>query len=113
MSQTSETSDNRCLSCGACCMTYRVSFYWAEADARGLPPFLTEQVTPHYSCMAGTNARAPRCVALRQAPDGSVSCSVYEQRPEPCRQVQIGDERCTRARAHHGLPALAEGEASL
>lgn len=97
----SHTNDNVCLSCGACCMTYRVSFYWAEADARGLPPFLTERVTPTLSCMAGTNARAPRCAALR----GTV-CSVYEQRPEPCREVQVGDDKCLRARAYHGLPPL-------
>lgn len=97
----SDTDDNVCLSCGACCMTYRVSFYWAEADARGLAPGLTEQVTPTISCMAGTNARTPHCAALR----GTV-CSVYAQRPEPCREVQIGDAKCLRARAHHGLPPL-------
>jgi hypothetical protein len=25
-------SDNPCVSCGACCAHFRVSFYWAEAD---------------------------------------------------------------------------------
>ena len=88
-------------------MTYRVSFYWAEADARGLPPTLTERVNAHFSCMAGTNAAAPRCAALRGSPGEPVTCSVYEQRPEPCREVQIGDDKCRNARMHHGLPALA------
>ena len=40
MGDSSDKRDNRdnpCLSCGACCMTYRVSFYWGDADARGLP----------------------------------------------------------------------------
>jgi Fe-S-cluster containining protein len=111
-----DSTDNPCLSCGACCMTYRVSFYWAEADARGLPPELTEQVTPFYSCMAGTNARQPRCAALQAGEGAAVTCSVYEQRPAPCREVQTGDERCLRARAHHGfapLPAQTLAEPSL
>lgn len=60
----SETNDlNRCLACGACCMSYRVSFYWAEAEQRGLPTYLTEQVSPFLSCMAGTNAKQPHCAA--------------------------------------------------
>lgn len=28
MSDTSDT--NPCLACGACCKSYRVSFYWAD-----------------------------------------------------------------------------------
>lgn len=102
-----DTSANPCLSCGACCMTYRVSFYWADADARGLPATLTERVNAHLSCMAGTNAKAPRCAALSAGPGGEVSCSVYAQRPEPCREVQIGDDKCRHARARHGLAALS------
>jgi len=102
----SDTSENPCQSCGACCMTYRVSFYWADADARGLPPALTEQVNAHFSCMAGTNTKAPRCAALQGEPGGQYACSVYEQRPEPCREVQIGDAKCLQARARHALAAL-------
>lgn len=103
----SEPADlNPCLACGACCMSYRVSFYWAEAEQRGLPAFLTEQVNPFLSCMAGTNARQPHCAALQRGADGGFSCSVYAQRPAPCREVQIGDAKCRQARARHGLPAL-------
>lgn len=97
---------NPCLACGACCMSYRVSFYWAEADARGLPAAYTEQVNAHFACMAGTNAALPRCAALQGPAGGPVACAVYEQRPEPCREVQPGDEKCRRARARHGLAPL-------
>lgn len=100
----SETGTNPCLACGACCMSYRVSFYWAEAD--GLPPAMTEQVTPHVACMAGTNASRPRCAALQTGSDGAVACAVYAQRPSPCREVEIGDEKCNKARLRHGLGAL-------
>jgi Fe-S-cluster containining protein len=102
----SNTSDNPCLSCGACCMSYRVSFYWAEADELGLPSGMTERVTPHVSCMAGTNASSPRCAALGVGDAGPMACGVYAQRPSPCREVQPGDDKCRRARGRHGLPAL-------
>jgi Fe-S-cluster containining protein len=87
-------------------MSFRVSFYWAEADARGLPAALTEQVNAHYACMAGTDRARPHCAALAHAADGTVMCRVYEQRPSPCREVEIGDAKCARARAKHGLAPL-------
>lgn len=99
----SDDISNPCLDCGACCMSYRVSFYWAEAEARGLPAAFTEQLTPFHACMAGTHARRPRCVALQGTAGGPVHCSVYEQRPDPCREVQVGDAKCVQARALHGL----------
>jgi Fe-S-cluster containining protein len=103
----SDTADNPCLSCGACCKTFRVSFYWAEAEERGLPPGLVEPVNPHISCMAGTNSNNPHCAALGKGDGGPMACGVYEHRPEPCREVQPGDAKCQRARARHGLPALS------
>lgn len=102
-----DTTDNPCLACGACCMSYRVSFYWAEPEAAGLPPAMTEQLTPHIACLAGTNAAQPRCAALRGGADGTVACAVYAHRPSPCREVQIGDEKCSKARRRHGLAQLA------
>jgi Fe-S-cluster containining protein len=102
----SDQADNPCLACGACCKTYRVSFYWAEADERGLPAALVERVTPHISCMAGTNAAAPVCAALGTGDAGPLSCGVYGRRPEPCREVQPGDDKCQRARLHHGIAPL-------
>ncbi|HYD80428.1 MAG TPA: YkgJ family cysteine cluster protein [Paucimonas sp.] len=104
--QLSFSSDNPCLHCGACCANFRVSFYWTEAAERGLPDHLTEQVNHWYSCMAGTNRSAPRCQALRGEIGAQVACGVYPQRPSPCRELQAGDEKCNRARARHGLPAI-------
>ena len=39
---------NPCMTCGACCAYFRVSFYWAEADDAGgpVPSALTEPLTP-------------------------------------------------------------------
>ncbi|MFC5480748.1 YkgJ family cysteine cluster protein [Massilia suwonensis] len=101
----SDSSSNPCLDCGACCMSFRVSFYWAEALQ--LPEGLSEQLTPHLACMAGTNASSPRCAALGRGTAGPMACAVYDSRPSPCREVEIGDDKCTRARARHGLAPLA------
>jgi len=103
---STHASANPCQTCGACCATFRVSFYWADADARGLPAELTEQINPWFGCMAGTNRAAPHCVALAGTVGTEVGCRVYEQRPEPCREVQAGDSQCLKARSHHGLAAL-------
>lgn len=106
-----------CLQCGACCATYRVSFYWAEADARGIDPRRIEQLTPWFACMVGTNQPRPRCWALDGVVGREVACTVYVQRPGPCRELQIGDDKCRAARLGHGLVALstvsAPGEAGL
>ncbi|MCC2972131.1 YkgJ family cysteine cluster protein [Massilia sp. IC2-476] len=98
---------NPCLDCGACCKSFRVSFYWAEGRERGLPDGWTEQVTPHISCMKGTNASAPYCAALGKGDAGPMACGVYGARPSACREVEIGDEKCLRARGIHGMTVLA------
>ena len=97
-----------CLTCGACCGAFRVSFYWAEAEVRGLPEPATEKVNPWLSCMAGTNAERPRCAALEGTIGREVACRVYAARPSPCREVEPGDDKCRRARALHGLPPLED-----
>ena len=93
-----------CTDCGACCATYRVSFYWAEAE--GLPAALTRPLGRWYACMAGTEAPQPRCEALQGEIGGTVACGVYAQRPSPCRELQPGEDKCVRARRRHGLPPL-------
>ena len=97
---------NPCVTCGACCAAYRVSFYWAEAETKGLPPHLTRQINHFYSCMAGTSQPQPHCQALAGQVGQQVSCTVYAQRPDTCKQVQVGDEKCNGARLKHGLPPL-------
>jgi Fe-S-cluster containining protein len=106
MTELHADTGNPCLHCGACCATFRVSFYWAEAEALGLPERLTEQVNSWYSCMAGTNRRSPRCQALQGAVGAEVACGVYSNRPSPCRELQPGDEKCNKARLRHGLAPL-------
>ena len=103
-----------CLDCGACCACFRVSFYWAEAgDENGVPEGLTEKLTPHLLAMRGTNEKQPRCLALQGQVGERVSCSIYEQRPSPCREFEAGTERCLSARLRHGLGDIDEGAVAI
>ncbi|WP_312240561.1 YkgJ family cysteine cluster protein [Pantoea sp.] len=105
---------NPCMTCGACCAHFRVSFYWAEADDAGgaVPAALTEPLNLFLRAMRGTNSAAPHCVALQGEVGGCVSCGIYAQRPTPCREFSmsgengIANEACDRARARYGLPPL-------
>ena len=104
-----------CLTCGACCATFRVAFHWMEADASdavGVPVGLTEHLDPHRVCMQGTRSNPVRCVAL-EADIGRVSrCTIHARRPSVCREVDaswehgVASPQCDRARMAHGLPVL-------
>jgi uncharacterized protein len=108
-------ADNPCLRCGACCASFRVSFYWAEAaDAPGgsVPVDLTEPVTPHVRCMRGTNHQTPHCAALRGQVGAQVDCAIYPLRSSTCREFDAWladgspDPRCQEARRRWQLPPL-------
>lgn len=106
---------NPCVQCGACCAYYRVSFYWSEAEPSlggTVPPELVQPLNPYRSAMQGTLRPPLRCVALAGAIGVAVNCSIYELRSSPCRELEPWEhdgqpnERCTKARAAHGLPPL-------
>ena len=104
-----------CLSCGACCASFRVAFHWSESDhfhGGVTPSRLTETLEPHRLVMRGTQARAPRCAALQGTVGQSTQCVIYAQRPSPCHDLKPAWEsgaaspQCDRARLIHGLPPL-------
>ena len=101
-------AQDTCLSCGACCAFFRVSFYWAEGET--MPSDVIEQLSPVYSCMKGTNQKNPRCVMLSGEIGQQVSCTMYEHRSSSCKEVQAGDEQCNKARYAHGLIPLVDVE---
>lgn len=112
---TSPEHTNPCMTCGACCCSFRVSFYWAEADdAPGgfVPTALTEQINPHLRAMRGTHPQPSGCVALEGQPGKQVACRIYLQRPSTCREFSAWEEDgqpnpvCSRARERIGLAPL-------
>lgn len=107
--------DLACLSCGACCAAFRVDFHCIDLSNErdsGVPVELTLPLTSTLFRMRGTDEASPRCVALSGEIGHRVCCTIYEQRPGPCRDfapyapLGIGDEACDRARRRHGLPPL-------
>ncbi|MCC8487838.1 YkgJ family cysteine cluster protein [Xanthomonas campestris pv. campestris] len=106
-----------CLTCGACCAYFRVSFHWSEADpALGgrVPIALTDALRTHERVMRGTSQAQPRCIAL-DADIGRYSrCSIHDRRPSSCAAVpaslEFGERstQCDKSRLAHGLHALTE-----
>ncbi|MBK7847142.1 MAG: YkgJ family cysteine cluster protein [Zoogloea sp.] len=106
-----------CLSCGACCASFRVDFHVADLETTPggcVPVALTVPVTATLVRMRGTDEGPPRCIALAGKVGQRASCTIYENRPGPCRDfapfaaLGIGDEGCARARRRHGLTPLGE-----
>ena len=108
-----------CLSCGACCATFRVSLHWSEAEpALGgrVPVELTEPVRTHELAMRGTSQSRPRCVALDADIGRSSRCTIHARRPAACAAVAASWEsgeasgQCDRARLEHGLAVLTPAD---
>jgi Fe-S-cluster containining protein len=110
------------MTCGACCASFRVSFYWGETDAvlgGFVPAHLTQPISPHHVAMLGTDQVQPHCIALQGTPGQQVSCNIYPLRSSTCREFTASWENgqhnpvCDRARARYGLPPLEIGRAHV
>ena len=103
-----------CLSCGACCSYFRVSFFWGECASSGgtVPDDLVVQINPTRVAMIGTDQKPARCCSLEGEVGKGTSCSIYELRSSPCREFEsswhegIHNADCDAARAAFGLPPL-------
>ncbi|GKS75635.1 YkgJ family cysteine cluster protein [Acidovorax sp. SUPP950] len=99
-----------CLSCGACCASFRVDFSVHESQETGgsVPQGLVVEVTDQLRRMRGTDHASPRCAALTGTVGVRAACGIYEWRPSPCREFEAGSDACRRARQRHGLAALPD-----
>ena len=80
---------NPCIECGACCASFRVSFYWGETDAAPdgyVPTHLTQVIAPHHVAMLGTDQARPHCIALQGTVGKHVSCTIYPLRSSTCQE---------------------------
>ncbi len=103
------------MSCGACCIAFRASFYWAEGDDTmegGVPVCLTVSVNAFRRAMRRTNSQDQHCIALYGTPGQKVQCTIYERRPSVCRNFKpswkagIQNPQCNKARGIFGLGPL-------
>mmetsp|Transcript_77578 Transcript_77578/g.155446 ORF Transcript_77578/g.155446 Transcript_77578/m.155446 type:complete len:182 (+) Transcript_77578:207-752(+) len=108
-----------CVSCGACCVTHRVSFPYFEIEQKGIPEDMVQEIAFPWAAMKGTHqTENSRCVAL----SGSLgqfgtTCGIYDRRPQCCRDFvpsfedgATHDERCDQSRAKVGLAALTPAD---
>lgn len=108
------SDSNPCLSCGACCAHFRVSFFWGECQSAGgiVPDDQVVLITPHRVAMRGTEHKPVRCTALLGEVGQGVRCTLYEQRSSTCREFEASwvngehNPHCDAARSAHGLSPL-------
>jgi len=117
---------NPCVTCGACCAFFRVSFLWSGAvNDDSVPTDLTDTLNETRRCMKGTNQKDPKCIALEGEIGVETKCGIYRKRPGPCRrfgvQWQEGEavmsERdfihCNRARHRWNLSRLSRRRVTI
>jgi uncharacterized protein len=97
-----------CLSCGACCASFRVDFSAQESEAQGgsVPEGLCAEISSSTMRMRGTDHSPPRCTALVGKIGVQAKCGIYEWRPSPCHELEMGSDACLQARRRHGLTEL-------
>ena len=102
-----------CTRCGACCFSESVRHARVSGDdyerlgdeAEALVTWIANEA---FMRLGGTSG-AQHCGALSLAPqEGTLSCSIYEQRPQVCRDLERGEGACRAERAAKGTrPAQA------
>jgi len=89
-----------CRTCGACCreayhsvtVSMRDPVIWQEPD-------LIVRHGPRFEI----RREGSRCAALNVGEGRSYTCSIYENRPRPCREFAAGGRHCLDARRRVGL----------
>ncbi len=110
------SDNNPCLTCGACCAHFRVSFFWGECRSAGgpVPDDLVVPIDSTFVAMVGTESKPVRCTALVGEVGQEVHCSIYSNRSSICREFHAswyGEDKgynpdCDTARIAHGLKPL-------
>jgi Fe-S-cluster containining protein len=98
-----------CQSCGACCAYSRE---WprfsleSDEELAKIPEALVDEG------LGRMKSHGERCAALAGEVGIQTSCTIYAVRPHVCRACQPGDEECTTARAHYGMPRIEPDSAT-
>jgi Fe-S-cluster containining protein len=100
-----------CDGCGACCGAYLI--FASESDAAREPRIAAEgrKLADHLATSRWAYQLFPlpfhsSCCFL----DAANRCTIYERRPDVCRDFDAGDGPCQDARRRAGLPALEPSE---
>jgi Fe-S-cluster containining protein len=111
-------TNDECIKCGACCAYFFDEDLWEETGRRGVGMFIADdevsQIPPStrrslvvehpVGCSFDRWLRGRKvgdryqCKAL-DGEIGNCKCSIYKNRPETCREFELGGEKCLKARA--------------
>lgn len=81
-----------------------------------MPAELTEKLDPHRVVMRGTQAKQPRCIALKGTIGEAAHCGIHPIKPSVCREVEPSWEfgrpspQCDKGRIAHGLEPLTPAD---
>lgn len=108
-----DSPDKPCTACRACCAHFRVSFYCGEVAVGFVPTHPVSKLNNVMACMKEDETGNGRCVTLIGKPGKSgISCSIYPNRPTPCREFAVWlkngtpNPDCQRLQVQIGLPPL-------
>jgi Fe-S-cluster containining protein len=106
-------SEPNCQECGACCRalpSWEGPNIYVRLNRYELERFTAKERKAHvvdfkdeYGAVAALGMIDRRCSALDGEIGCSVSCQVYENRPEICREFQPNSDQCLGARDEAGL----------
>lgn len=99
-------------------MQFEVAFRTEELRENSfhVPPEFTVKISNEMMALKHENAGKPRCRALSGKVGCNVGCSIYTNRPSPCRNFAASYEngehrpRCDAARARIGLAPLSPAD---
>ncbi|MEY4513042.1 MAG: hypothetical protein RLZZ450_5164 [Pseudomonadota bacterium] len=88
-----------CLRCGACCFSSLVSYVRVSGDDYTRLGEHAEPLTSFLGNRCYMRMTDGHCAALVVDAEGSFVCSVYEQRPDICRELARESSQCEAERA--------------
>jgi Fe-S-cluster containining protein len=93
-----------CDGCGACCRTFPifVTYDDVEREPRIAEEGLRNTSSKKYSLTLFPLPFHEACCFL----NGEQQCTIYETRPEICRELAAGSSQCQEARLRNGIPPL-------
>jgi hypothetical protein len=93
-----------CRTCGACC---REAYHSVTVSMRDPVVWKEPDLIVRHGHRFEIRREGPRCAALAEKPAGAFSCTIYDNRPRPCREFEAGGRHCLDARRRVGLSARA------
>ena len=87
-----------CLECGACCFSNSDTSIRVTGDDHERLGAAVEQLVHFVGNRAFMRVADGHCAALRVDPSGRFVCTVYEGRPDVCRDLERGSPQCAAER---------------